>query len=162
MIAQDTECHVVNTASVAGLIGGSTNAAYSATKHAVVGLTENLYRDLNDQGLKIGASVLCPGLINTNILESSRNRPEHLANSAEPEPVSEEQAAGRAMFAEALRQGMQPADLANIVFEGIRAQRLYILTHDMFNDQILKRANNITTGTNPAHIDPLGIVGKPD
>ena len=61
MIAQDTQCHIVNTASVAGLLGASTNAGYAVTKHGVVALTEILYRDLEAQNLKIGASVLCPG-----------------------------------------------------------------------------------------------------
>jgi NAD(P)-dependent dehydrogenase (short-subunit alcohol dehydrogenase family) len=156
MISQDTQCHIVNTASVAGLIGGSTNASYSATKHAVVALTENLYRDLGERGHSIGASVLCPGLINTNILDSARNRPDHLGREEASPPVSEEREAGRAMFAEALRNGMQPSELADIVFEGIRAKRLYIQTHDMFNGLILSRANDIVNGTNPEPINLLG------
>ena len=149
MIAQDTPCHIVNTASVAGLLGGTTNASYAATKHAVVGLTENLYRDLQAENLKIGASVLCPGLIDTNIMDGDRNRPALLTNDVPRAALTEEQEAGRLAFSAALKQGMQPSELADIVFDGIRADRLYIKTHDMFNQMILDRANNITNGVNP-------------
>jgi len=149
MIAQDTPCHIVNTASVAGLLGGTTNASYAATKHAVVALTENLHRDLQTENLKIGASVLCPGLIDTNIMDSGRNRPADLTDNVAPAELTKEQEEGRAAFAAALKQGMQPAELADIVFDGIRADRLYIKTHDMFNEMILKRANDITKEENP-------------
>ena len=70
--------------SVAGLIGGSTNALYSVTKHGVVALTENLYVDLQTEGTQIGCSVLCPGFVNTNIFDSGRNRPSDLANEEAP------------------------------------------------------------------------------
>jgi len=152
MIAQDTPCHIVNTASVAGLLGGTTNAAYAVTKHGVVALTESLFRDLQAENLKIGASVLCPGLIDTSIMDSSRNRPESLVDDVEPVQVTAEQAAARAQFAAALKRGMQPAEVAEIVFAGIRADRLYIQTHDTFNPMLLERAENIASGTNPATI----------
>lgn len=156
MIAQDTDCHIVNTASVAGLLGGITNAPYSVTKHGVVALTEHLYNDLKKEELKVSASVLCPGFINTNIIDSSRNRPDNLANFAEPPPPTKEDEEMREMFKQVLEQGMQPDQLADIVFEGIRADRLYLLTHTDFNEAILNRANNITSGTNPALIDFTG------
>ena len=153
MIAQDTQCHIVNTASVAGLLGASTNAGYAVTKHGVVALTEILYRDLEAQNLKIGASVLCPGLIDTRIMDSGRNRPASLINDEVPAALTQEQEAGRAAFAAALKEGMKPEQLAEIVFAGIRANQLYIQTHDVFNPMILTRANNITTGTNPSPIN---------
>lgn len=156
MIEQDTECHIVNTASVAGLLGGFTNAPYSVTKHGVVALTEHLYSDLKKEGLKVGASVLCPGFINTNIIDSSRNRPDSLANFVEPPPMTEEQEAMREMFKKVLEQGMQPSQLADIVFDGIRADRLYLLTHHDFDEAILNRAKNITSGTNPVLTDFTG------
>jgi len=149
MIAQDTPCHIVNTASIAGIIGGSTNALYSVTKHGVVALTENLYVDLKTEGTKIGCSVLCPGFVNTNIFNSGRNRPSGLANEAQPSAPTPEQEQRTAMFREILRQGMQPAEIADIVFDAVRADRLYILTHDHFDEMIRTRAENIVTGTNP-------------
>jgi len=156
MIEQDTECHIVNTASVAGLLGGITNAPYSVTKHGVVALTEHLYNDLKKEGLKVGASVLCPGFINTNIFDSGRNRPNSLANFVEPPPLTEEQESMREMFKQVLEQGMPPNQLADIVFEGIKADRLYLLTHSDFDEGILNRANNITSGTNPVITDFTG------
>lgn len=149
MLAQAEPCHIVNTASVAGLIGGSTNALYSVTKHGVVALTENLYVDLEAENAQIGCSVLCPGFVNTNIFNSSRNRPSELANEAEPPAPTAEDEARMAMFQEILRQGMQPAEIAEIVFDAIRNDRLYILTHDHFDEMIRTRAENIISGTNP-------------
>lgn len=149
MIAQDTECHIVNTASVAGLLGGTTNACYSVTKHGVVALTENFYQDIQAEGLKVGTSVLCPGFVNTRIFESGRNRPAHLTEAAEPAPLTAEQEARVAMFKQILEQGMQPAQIADIVFEAIRNNQLYILTHEHFAEMIETRAHNITQGINP-------------
>ena len=149
MIAQETPCHIVNTASIAGIIGGSTNALYSVTKHGVVALTENLSVDLKAEDTNIGCSVLCPGFVNTNIFNSGRNRPADLANREDPQPLTPEDEQRIAMFQEILRQGMQPAEIAEIVFDAIRADRLYILTHDHFDEMIRDRAENMINGTNP-------------
>ena len=70
MLAQDTECHIVNTASMAGLISGPGLGAYKVTKHAVVSLSETLHHELGERGAKIRVSVLCPGIVNTRIMES--------------------------------------------------------------------------------------------
>ena len=149
MSAQGNHCHIVNTASVAGLLGGVTNATYAVTKHGVVALTEILYRDLDQQGLPIGCSVLCPGLINTNILTSGRNRPAAQVNQ-QPDPVpNAQQTEAFTQFAAMLQQGMPTSEVADIVFNGIREERLYIQTHDSFNEAILHRAQNIMDGTNP-------------
>ncbi|MFT7244450.1 MAG: NAD(P)-dependent dehydrogenase (short-subunit alcohol dehydrogenase family) [Candidatus Azotimanducaceae bacterium] len=152
MIAQDTECHVVNTASVAGLLGGSTNACYSVTKHGVVAFTENLFADLGTEGTKIGTSVLCPGFVNTNIFDSSRNRPDRLANEAPDATSSPEGQARMDLFKAILKKGLQPSDLADIVFDGIRKDQLYILTHEQFGPMIEQRAHNIANGINPAEV----------
>jgi len=149
MIEQNTPCHIVNTASIAGIIGGSTNALYSVTKHGVVALTENLSVDLKAESTKIGCSVLCPGFVNTNIINSGRNRPADLANDEEPRPLTPEDQQRMAAFQEILRQGMQPSQTADIVFDAIRGNRLYILTHDQFDEMIRVRAENMINGTNP-------------
>jgi short-subunit dehydrogenase len=156
MIAQDTECHVVNTASVAGLLGGTTNACYSVSKHGVVALTENFFADLEAEGAKVGASVLCPGFVNTKIFESGRNRPEHLTDDTEPKPMSAEDEARVEMFKKILEQGMQPAQIADIVFEGIRNNKLYILPHEQFGPMVEHRASNIANGINPKPVNLLG------
>lgn len=162
MIAQNSPCHIVNTASIAGIIGGSTNALYSVTKHGVVALTENLAVDLKAEDTQIGCSVLCPGFVNTNIFNSGRNRPADLTNDEAPQPLTPEDEQRMAMFQEILRQGMQPAAIADIVFEGIRADRLYILPHDHFDQMIRDRAENMINGTNPLMGEAvLGNLAKP-
>ena len=149
MISQNEPCHIVNTASIAGIIGGATNALYSVTKHGVVALTENLFRDLRTEETQIGCSVLCPGFVNTNIFNSGRNRPDDLKNDGTPVVLSAEDEQRIAMFREVLKQGKQPSDIADAVFDGIRHDRLYILTHDHFDEMIKTRADNITKGKNP-------------
>ena len=148
MLEQDEPGHIVNTASVAGLMGGVTNAPYSVTKHGVVALTEHLYRDLLVADAKLGCSVLCPGIIRTNIGDSGRNRPEALKNAA-PVALTPQQEALRAQFAAVMAEGMLPSAVAETVFNGIRKNQLYIQTHDQFNERIMTRAEDITQGTNP-------------
>lgn len=163
MIKQSEPCHIVNTASVAGLLGGTTNALYSVTKHGVVALTENLFRDLQMEQTQIGCSVLCPGFVNTNIFDSGRNRPAELQDDAAPVVISAEDEQRIEMFREILRQGKQPADVAEAVFDGIRSNRLYILSHDHFDDMIKERADNITQGNNPElNQVELAQLAKPD
>jgi NAD(P)-dependent dehydrogenase (short-subunit alcohol dehydrogenase family) len=84
MLAQNTECHIINTSSAAGLIVGGVSAAYAVTKHAVVALSESLYLTLQQRNSLVKVSVLCPGLVRTNIANAERNRPAELRN----EPVT--------------------------------------------------------------------------
>ena len=81
MLRQDTECHVVNTASVAGLLSVPGMGIYCVSKHAVVTLTECLHHDLRQRDAKVGASVLCPAYVPTGIVDSERNRPAALRNT---------------------------------------------------------------------------------
>jgi NAD(P)-dependent dehydrogenase (short-subunit alcohol dehydrogenase family) len=112
MLAQDTECHIVNTASMAGLISGPGLGAYKVTKHAVVSLSETLYHELAERRARVRVSVLCPGIVNTRIMESARNRPGHLPPTEPIVPVS-------GARWEALRQlvpaGMPPGQVADAV-----------------------------------------------
>src|SRR5205085_11973177 len=85
MLAQDTDCHIVNTASIAGLISGPGLGAYKVAKHGVVTLSETLHHELAERGAKVKVAVLCPGIVNTRIMESARNRPSHLPTT---EPIS--------------------------------------------------------------------------
>lgn len=163
MIKQNEPCHIVNTASVAGLLGGTTNALYSVTKHGVVALTENLFNDLDAENTQIGCSVLCPGFVNTNIFDSGRNRPDALKDSTEPVVISAEDEQRIAMFRQILRDGLQPNDVADAVFDGIRNDRLYILSHSHFDEMIKQRADNITSGKNPLpNAAELAQLAKPD
>ena len=131
MIEHGEEGHIVNTASLAGLLPGG--GPYSVSKHGVLTLTEGLSRNLKERGGKIGASVLCPGFVQTQIFDAERNRPKELeAEAAEPEnPMA--RALGEAMVS----GGIPPADVADEVMRAIQAGDLYILPHPAW-DPIIK------------------------
>ena len=145
MLGQHAEGHVVNTASVAGLVSYHPAAPYQVTKHAVVALTENLHQSLALQGSRVKASVLCPGWVKTRILESARNRPPELQDP--PTPLDEarraaiEQVIGQ--MRAALAAGITPEVVAEEVFRGIREERLYILTQREYDPAIRERMESI-------------------
>ena len=145
MLGQDEEGHVVNTASIAGLVPGG--GIYGITKHAVVAASESLHAQLLQMGAKVRVSVLCPGWINTRILDSARNRPSELAD-AEVEPTPQEQAM-RDQVVQFLKAGMPPERVADMVFEAIRDERFYIITHQDFDEIIRTRMEDILGRRNP-------------
>ncbi|MDP6605442.1 MAG: SDR family NAD(P)-dependent oxidoreductase [Dehalococcoidia bacterium] len=154
MLEQDEPGHVVNTASMAGLLSGATADIYGATKHAVVRITEALYFQLQQEQSKVGASVLCPGIINTRIFASGRNRPDELANPGQQlsdDERTERIAEGDAFF----ERGLAPSEVAEQLFEAIRDEQLYVLTRDVPLDRISARTENIVTGRNPEPLQPL-------
>lgn len=148
MLEQGDECHVVNTASGAGLTVRPFLGMYAATKHAVVALSEVLYHELRFAGGKVGVSVLCPAVVNTRIGESERNRPGELANeSAGGNPA--QMAAMEQAFRAALAAGLPPAEVAGAVVEAIREDRFYILTHEETKSRVRTRMEDILEGRNP-------------
>jgi len=147
MMQQDTEAHIVNTASLAGVMGGG--GIYGVTKQGVVALTESLFQDLAQAGSKVKVSVLCPGWVNTKIIDADRNRPEELQNAAEP-PLDPQREARTEMVRNFLKSGQSPAEIADKVFEAITEERLYILTHPEMNGIIGTRMENILAHRNPA------------
>lgn len=150
MLSQDTECHVVNTASTAGLLSYHPGAAYHATKHAVVALSEHLYRSLAEKGAKVKASVLCPGFVKTRILSSLRNLPsEYRVNSAaKPMSPEAEETAWDFLIKNDFKV-LSPDEVADAVFTAIKEERFYILTHPEFNEMVRRRMENIIRGQNP-------------
>ena len=149
MLEQDTECHIVNTASVAGLIGGSGMAVYKVTKHGVVTLSETLFHELAQMEDKVKISVLCPGFVNTHIMDSARNRPSDLHNDPASDEVSPETEERIEAFRQAVREGMPPLELARYVFEAIREERFYILPHPEFKEHVRTRMEDILEERNP-------------
>jgi len=147
MLKQGEEGHIVNTASVAGLMPGAGPPSYTVSKYGVVGLTEMLYHELAmaSDG-KIKASVLCPGLIATRIYESGRNRPG--GPPPEPEPGSQE-AAMREMVRNVFAGGMPPSEVAGMVLDAIVQGRFYILTHEHFKQHVERRTASILSGEAP-------------
>ena len=147
MLDGGEEGHVVNTSSGAGLAATPFNTVYGTSKAGVVALTESLHLELELRGAPVRASVLCPGLIRTGILDAGRNRPEALRNPGEPPP----EGSARARLREAMeRSGMPPAEVAAHVVDAIREQRFWILTHDDIDPWVRQRAEDILTRTNPS------------
>jgi NAD(P)-dependent dehydrogenase (short-subunit alcohol dehydrogenase family) len=154
MLTQQAESHIVNTASVAGLVSGSGSPVYSASKHAVVRVTEALYASLRERNAPIGVTALCPGLVNTRIYESERNRPTHLQSASGPAAETPElQAVAADLFANAV----SAAEVAQQVFDAVREQRLYQITTPSYDDAIRHRAEAILARRNPEFPDLLDL-----
>ncbi|MBA2325710.1 MAG: SDR family NAD(P)-dependent oxidoreductase [Actinobacteria bacterium] len=146
MLAGGEEGHVVNTSSLAGLISIGYSGPYVASKFAALALTECLAHDLANQSAPIGVSVLTPGLVDTQIANATRNRPD--------EPPSEAQAPDAHFVAGALRdltanQGMPPDEVAGIVFDAVRANRFFISTHDTSKELLRERFDAVLEGELP-------------
>lgn len=152
MLAQNTECHIVNTSSTAGVMVGNGSAPYSVTKHGVVALSECLYLSLQQRNARIGVSVLCPGITRTNIAEAERNRPAGLRN--EPIPLSPEMQAGFAALKAAIDAGMPPAEVAEKVFQAIEEERFYVLPSSEWNELIKLRLDSLARLENPQNPMP--------
>lgn len=149
MLQQDAECHIVNTASIAGLISGPGLAIYKVTKHGVVTLSETLACELAARKAKINVSVLCPAWVKTGIMESGRNRPVELQNDPQT-PIAPETEAGYLAMLQAIQTGMPPRMVAEIVFDAIREEKFYILTHPESKFLVQQRMDNILQGRTPA------------
>lgn len=148
MLRQDTPCHILNTASVAGLLSPPGMGIYCASKHAVVTLTECLYHDLAERGAKIGASVLCPAFVPTGIIDSERNRPALLRNPTRPR--SPEDLEREEQMRHAVQSGRISAEMvAETVLDGIMQDRFYILTHPRIKSAIQTRMEDILEQRNP-------------
>ncbi len=134
MIAQQQGGHIVNTASMAGLIASQGLGVYNTTKYAVVGLSETLSKDLRPYG--IGVSVLCPMGVTTRIRQSARNRPAHLQNPAGP-PGSAVELIGRYLT---------PEHVAERVLRAVRDNRLYVITHEEGLEPLRRRFERLARG----------------
>ncbi len=157
MLAQDEEGHIVNTASIAGLIAGPSMAAYRVSKHAVVALSESLYLELEQMDAKVSASVLCPAWVKTQIFSSERNRPVELQNEGgngfeSADPLIKKQL-GDAVRS-VVEDGMAPEVIAAHVIEAIKENRFYILTHPHFTGAVAYRMKDILNGKNPRNLMP--------
>ena len=127
MIARGEPGHIVNTASMAGLIASKGLGVYNTSKYAVVGLSETLAKDLRPY--RIGVSVLCPLGVQTRIRDSERNRPAALRNER-AEPVTPVELIGRSLA---------PDAVADMVLAAIRANELYVITHDESLEPLRRR-----------------------
>ena len=150
------EGHIVNTASMAGLINAPNMGVYNVSKHAVVALSETLYQDLRLVTDQIGASVLCPFFVPTGITRSGRNRPAEMEGGAAP---TRSQLVAQAMSDKAVGSGkVTAAQVAQFVVDAVRAGRFYIFSHPHALRSVQTRMEDIVTGRDPT--DPFA--GKPE
>jgi len=154
MLEQGDECHIVNTSSAAGLISGPALGVYKVSKHAVVSLSETLYCELAIIKAKIGVSVLCPGGVNTRVLDSARTRPAELRNDSAHESTHPAVVQADAMLSELVAAGIRPSQVADMVFDAVREGRFYVLTHDDWKPLVRQRMNDILLGRNPNWFNP--------
>ena len=142
------EGHIVNTASMAGLLNAPTMGVYNVSKHAVVSLSETLYHDLKLVDAPIGASVLCPYFVPTGISQSHRNRPADVAMQSAATPS---QMAAQAMTVKAVESGkVSAADVSQLTFESIRDGQFYIYSHPGALGGVAERMNDIVQQRNPS------------
>ena len=151
------EGHIVNTASMAGLLNPPNMGIYNVSKHAVVSLTETLYQDLRLVTDQISASVLCPFFVPTGINQSQRNRPSDLQDpNAAP---TRSQMIGQAMSSKAVGSGkISAAMVAQYVFDALREDRFYIYSHPKALASVQTRLEDIVQIRNPS--DPFA--GRPE
>ncbi|TCS15324.1 SDR family NAD(P)-dependent oxidoreductase [Caulobacter sp. BK020] len=147
MIAVGRPAHIMNTASVAGVVSGSGSACYGAAKHAVVRATEALYAGLKEVGAPIGVTMLCPGLVRTGIYDAEKRRPARFA-SAEGAPS--ESAELEQMREDLYRNATTPEEAADIAFQGVIDNRFYVFTTTSFDSAIEKRAQDILARADPS------------
>lgn len=140
------EGHIVNTASMAGLLNAPTMGVYNVSKHAVVSLSESLYQDLKLVEAPIGASVLCPYFVPTGISQSHRNRPDDVPGSA---PTASQRAA-QAMSDKAVNSGKVTAEeVAENTFKAIADEQFYIFSHPGALGNVQERMEDIVLQRNP-------------
>ena len=155
MFAQEEESYIINTSSIAGLLPYHAVAPYQISKHAVVALSEKLFYDLGENKHQIKVSVLCPGWVQTRILEADRNRPPELQNNLVEKMITPEMEANMQAFQQAVENGMPPGIVADHVFQAIRENRFYILTHPEFMPLVQARLEAIAMGKNPPPLAEL-------
>lgn len=141
------EGHIVNTASMAGHFPG--HSAYTASKWAVVGISEGLHAQMANEGHGVGVSCLCPGWVNTKIAESARNKPEWAAGGSLSEP-SEEQGARMEFIKDQLRSGMDPAKVGELVHDAIVTDQFWVFTDLTMVAALEGRFKNVLQASNPS------------
>lgn len=152
LVAQD-EGHVVNTASLAGFVASPFVSPYAASKHAVVAVSTSLFHELAFARSQVGVSVLCPSFLRTEIMDTDRAWPEELGSS----PGHAADAGTKivhGVFEQAIVGGLDPADLADRVVDGIRSRRFLVTTHPELCARAVELTSRVVAGADP-ELPPL-------
>ncbi len=159
MLRQGAPGHIVNTASQGGLLGSPFMGPYTATKHAVVAISQSLYYELGITGASVGVSVLCPGPIDTGIWQSERMRPEQYGSGV---PLaSEAERSFRKNVSSSLPGALNPMEAAVKVLEGVRNSKFWLFTHDDFKADYRRLAESVLEEKNPEIGERLQIAIHP-
>ena len=151
MLKQSGDSHIVNTASVAGLLSTPGMAAYNVSKHGVVTLSETLYSELAALKSRVGVSVLCPAWVPTAIHESGRNRQDRFGQPNEASAVSR---AYEERMGSAIKSGRKTADdMADAVFDAVGENRFYVIPHRKINNAVQLHMDDIMQQRNPTPLD---------
>jgi NAD(P)-dependent dehydrogenase (short-subunit alcohol dehydrogenase family) len=152
MLAQHEDCHIINTASAAGLIVSSGLGVYNVSKHGVVTLSETLALELAERNAHIKVSVLCPEWVNTRITEAERNRPDRLQNAPGDAAPDAKVQADRQALAQVIKAGISTSQVADEVFNAIREEKFYIITHPSTKAGVQRRMEDILNDDMPRNI----------
>ncbi|MFG1707152.1 SDR family NAD(P)-dependent oxidoreductase [Nonomuraea sp. M3C6] len=146
MIEQDTEGHIVNTVSVAGLFAAPGAGGYAVTKHAALAASQALAQDLAATGAKLRVTALCPGAVRTRIGEPARVRPPGLVNTPTQDEVD-----SLAAVARGAERGIEPSQVADLVVQAIREERFLLLTDPKYAARLRRQTETLLTGDLPGH-----------
>ncbi|MEV6031872.1 SDR family NAD(P)-dependent oxidoreductase [Nonomuraea sp. NPDC052116] len=146
MIEQDTEGHIVNTVSVAGLFTTPGSGGYAVTKYAAMAASQALAEDLAATGAKLRVTALCPGAVRTRIADSERVRPAGLV--ATP---TQDEADAREWVGRAAERGIEPAEVAGLVVAAIREERFLVLTDPRYAARLRLQTETLLTGNLPPY-----------
>lgn len=150
-MVERNEGHVVNTASLAGLVSVPGMGPYNATKHAVVTISETLHGELRQAAPGVGVSVLCPGFVNTRIFESERNRPDSLRAAVAADPTESPERGE--LVAQFFANAMPPENVADQVHDAVTGGRFYILTHPGSEEAVGRRMRDVVEGHAPRQME---------
>ncbi|BAU28766.1 short subunit dehydrogenase [Aneurinibacillus soli] len=153
-LAQKTDCHIVNTASRAGLESGPGTGVYRVSKHALVSLTETLYHELKMVRARIGVSVLCPGSVRTQICDADRNRPSEFSKPGDIMPPSPQESKIIEFIRAGVEQGISPEEVAELTFSAIANNQFYIMPDPDYKQAVQQRMDDILNQQNPTFVIP--------
>lgn len=158
LLAHGEPAHIVNTASMAGLLALPGMGAYCVAKFGVVALSEALWYEQRAAGTRLGVSVVAPGFVRTRIHDSERVRPErHPRPELDPQREAEREL-GAQVVRELVESGIDPAEVARAVHDAVVEDRFWVLTHPEMLERVEARTRAILQGTDPPPLDP-GVPG---
>jgi NAD(P)-dependent dehydrogenase (short-subunit alcohol dehydrogenase family) len=149
MLEQDTEAQIVNVSSMTGLTRSNIIGTYTVSKHGIVALTETLFYELAERDSKVKVSVLCPGAVNTPVAEAARRRHVEMEDVPGERKMAQKDEQLIERLRRSFKEGMPPKEVADKVFDAIREERFYILTHPEEKVRVQRRMEGILQEKNP-------------